>query len=229
MTSAIPRISTLFGWKSWAAGTALLVTLTGAASWAHPGRTDARGCHACRTNCAKWGLKTGEYHCHNAVLSPPPPPATTPPTSGSSNRSAGSASSTVRLNLQISQVLDGDTMVTSIDGRQRLLHLYDVDAPELGQPFGEGAKKYASTYLLNETAEIAVISRTSRGLWVRVSIGGQDFAKLLLDVGLAWCRLEVEDDALKKCEDVARKAKIGLWGQQQPEAPWTWRLTHGDP
>lgn len=32
---------------------------------AHPGRTDSRGCHTCRTNCAKWGLSTGQYHCHN--------------------------------------------------------------------------------------------------------------------------------------------------------------------
>lgn len=32
---------------------------------AHPGRTDANGCHTCRTNCAEWGLSTGEYHCHN--------------------------------------------------------------------------------------------------------------------------------------------------------------------
>lgn len=32
---------------------------------AHPGRTDANGCHYCRTNCAKWGLSNGEYHCHN--------------------------------------------------------------------------------------------------------------------------------------------------------------------
>lgn len=32
---------------------------------AHPGRTDANGCHVCRTNCEKWGLKNGEYHCHN--------------------------------------------------------------------------------------------------------------------------------------------------------------------
>lgn len=31
---------------------------------AHPGNTDASGCHVCRTNCEKWGLKTGEYHCH---------------------------------------------------------------------------------------------------------------------------------------------------------------------
>lgn len=32
---------------------------------AHPGRTDSNGGHTCRTNCAKWGLKNGEYHYHN--------------------------------------------------------------------------------------------------------------------------------------------------------------------
>ena len=36
---------------------------------AHPGRTDANGCHTCRTNCAKWGLSQGEYHCHNGGTS----------------------------------------------------------------------------------------------------------------------------------------------------------------
>ena len=34
--------------------------------YAHPGRTDSRGCHYCRTNCARWGLSDGEYHCHNS-------------------------------------------------------------------------------------------------------------------------------------------------------------------
>ena len=32
--------------------------------FAHPGRLDSSGCHTCRTNCAKWGLRQGEYHCH---------------------------------------------------------------------------------------------------------------------------------------------------------------------
>lgn len=34
--------------------------------FAHPGRTDSSGCHTCRTNCASWGLSTGEYHCHQS-------------------------------------------------------------------------------------------------------------------------------------------------------------------
>lgn len=33
---------------------------------AHPGRTDSNGCHYCRTNCVRWGLSDGEYHCHNS-------------------------------------------------------------------------------------------------------------------------------------------------------------------
>lgn len=37
---------------------------------AHPGRTDANGGHTCWTNCAKWGLKTGQYHYHNATPAP---------------------------------------------------------------------------------------------------------------------------------------------------------------
>lgn len=33
--------------------------------FAHPGRTDSSGCHTCKTNCSKWGLGNGEYHCHS--------------------------------------------------------------------------------------------------------------------------------------------------------------------
>lgn len=33
---------------------------------AHPGRTDSKGGHYCRTNCEKWGLSYGEYHYHNS-------------------------------------------------------------------------------------------------------------------------------------------------------------------
>lgn len=43
----------------------LLVLPTSTSIQAHPGRTDSNGCHTCRTNCEKWGLAYGEYHCHN--------------------------------------------------------------------------------------------------------------------------------------------------------------------
>lgn len=38
--------------------------LVPSAAVAHPGNTDSSGCHTCRTNCPRWGLDYGEYHCH---------------------------------------------------------------------------------------------------------------------------------------------------------------------
>ena len=49
----------------------LIVSLPGNVL-AHPGNTDASGCHTCRTNCPKWGLSSGEYHCHRAKALPQP-------------------------------------------------------------------------------------------------------------------------------------------------------------
>lgn len=47
----------------------LIFVLINPALIAHPGRTDKYGCHTCKTNCEKWGLKYGEYHCHNGSSS----------------------------------------------------------------------------------------------------------------------------------------------------------------
>ncbi|OPA78505.1 copper amine oxidase [Paenibacillus selenitireducens] len=42
-----------------------LIIGNSSAALAHPGRTDSKGGHTCRTNCEKWGLEYGEYHYHN--------------------------------------------------------------------------------------------------------------------------------------------------------------------
>lgn len=36
---------------------------------AHPGKLDVRGGHICKTNCEKWGYKTGEWHQHEKATS----------------------------------------------------------------------------------------------------------------------------------------------------------------
>lgn len=45
---------------------ALLILLIPLTVFAHPGRTDAKGCHICKTNCSKWKIKKGTKHCHKA-------------------------------------------------------------------------------------------------------------------------------------------------------------------
>ncbi len=50
----------------------ILILFTDMNVYAHPGRTDSRGCHTCRTNCEKWGLSYGQYHCHSGSSSTSP-------------------------------------------------------------------------------------------------------------------------------------------------------------
>lgn len=51
---------------------------------AHPGRTASDGCHYCRTNCAKWGERKDQRHCHNGSSSSAPTTATTSTTAPTS-------------------------------------------------------------------------------------------------------------------------------------------------
>jgi len=60
---------------------------------AHPGKTDSKGCHYCRSNCASWGLRNGEYHCHNGGGSSSN--SSSPSSSSGSTQSRSSQSSTV--------------------------------------------------------------------------------------------------------------------------------------
>ena len=35
---------------------------------ASPGRLDRNGCHRCTANCARYGLRDGEFHCHTRSI-----------------------------------------------------------------------------------------------------------------------------------------------------------------
>ncbi|PQP83049.1 YHYH domain-containing protein [Paenibacillus sp. PCH8] len=61
---------------------------------AHPGRTDASGGHTCRTNCAKWGLKQGEYHYHNGGSSSSSKSSSSSSSSSGSTKKSNKSSST---------------------------------------------------------------------------------------------------------------------------------------
>lgn len=47
------------------------VLSVGGIAFASPGGLDSNGGHYCRTNCAKYGYKTDEYHCHKSYCKLP--------------------------------------------------------------------------------------------------------------------------------------------------------------
>ena len=134
----------------------------------HPGGTDASGCHTCRTNCSRWGLKTGEYHCHggggssgrSAVKRPqrtgPPPPPADPvrvfrdgevsleaglPENSIVVRSDRASPPRPLVGVTVVAVVDGDTFVAREGEALYLLKLRDIEAPELEQPYGRNARE----------------------------------------------------------------------------------------
>lgn len=48
----------------------LLICLSTATVFAHPGNTASDGCHYCRTNCDSWGVAWNERHCHGGYVAP---------------------------------------------------------------------------------------------------------------------------------------------------------------
>ena len=96
---------------------------------AHPGRTDANGCHYCRTNCEQYGLQQDEYHCHNKTSTSVMTESTIDSSSSSSVKTSSTTStkkttSTVKVkeiitaNIVASSTIEptGDNVINAEDG-----------------------------------------------------------------------------------------------------------------
>lgn len=168
-------------------------------------------------------LKSDEANGFNADTPPSTsrPPA---PTTSTSARSTPATSTT--LQGKVIGVADGDTVTLLINRQQVKVHLYGIDCPEKGQPFSERAKQFTSVMTFDKTATVYAkgTDRYGRTLgWLFV--GDVCVNRELISNGLAWwyqefARHEIKLDDL---EQKARAAKVGLWSEHEPIAPWEWR------
>lgn len=130
---------------------------------------------------------------------------------------------------EVVNVADGDT-ITIVDRSksQHTIRLYGIDAPEKGQAFGNAAKKFASKLAYNKTAEVTAYDIDKYGRTVGVVIvNGVNVNQSLIEAGYAWlyrkyCKESFCDNWLG-LEEKARSARMGLWADKSPIAPWDWR------
>jgi endonuclease YncB( thermonuclease family) len=145
---------------------------------------------------------------------------------------------------RVIHVVDGDTLtMLDVEGRQRIVRLSDIDAPEAshgrnrpGQPYSAQATARLKE-LAHGRAALArcfdVDRRVSddgqrRDRYVcQVSVGSIDVNLAMLDAGLAMAARQssryVRNPASLAREDAARIARRGLWQQPSPVPPWIWR------
>ncbi len=108
--------------------------------------------------------------------------------------------------------------------------LVQASLEALQQGSYDDAKRFTADMVCRQIVKVQV-KRNSSGRTVgRVTVFGRDLSLELVEAGLAWhYHRKLQDPALAKAENEARQADRGLWSDQNPIAPWVWRLGHREP
>jgi len=127
---------------------------------------------------------------------------------------------------RVLRVHDGDTITVDLAGARQSIRLWGVDAPELGQPFGETARGICSQLCSGRFVTVSEHGHSYQRLVAAVTLpDGTDLAAALALRGAAWWAPHYAPgaDSLASAEASARAARRGLWASQRPEPPWQWR------
>lgn len=130
-------------------------------------------------------------------------------------------------------VADGDSLEILDSDFQRLrVRLYGIDCPEGRQKGGPEAAAFTRSLTLFEEVRLTVVERDryQRAVALVTLSDGRSLNEELLRAGHAWfyeryCDLP-QCAAWRKLEKEARQARIGLWADKAPRAPWQWRRQH---
>ncbi len=126
-------------------------------------------------------------------------------------------------------VHDGDTVTVLSNQRQLRIRLTDIDAPELGQPFGKRSKTALADLCFGRAAALEIRGRDRyRRTLARLSCDGVDANAEQVRRGYAWVftRYARANSPLYALQLDAQAAQRGLWADRAPTAPWEWRRRH---
>lgn len=217
---------------------------------AHPGRTDASGGHTCRTNCEKWGYGYGEYHTHGtpnnsagtSAITKPVYPTNTPTPVINKNVAHTTALPTKKPTpgvtpyletdmdkkklFKVVRIIDGDTIVVSIRGKQEKVRLIGIDTPETVDPrkpvacFGKEATAKLTSLIKGQYVKLMddklqgnkdAYKRLLRFVYME---NGIFVNKEMISQGYAFSYKQYPSKYLEefnKLEKQAREKNLGLW------------------
>lgn len=127
---------------------------------------------------------------------------------------------------QAVRVLDGDSLVLTIDGRQTEARLQGIDAPERHQPYAEQAKRELRELVSGHPIEVRVTDTDRYGrsvVLLRRADSGLFINEELIRRGAAWSHRRYGLPGWRQLESEAKRARRGLWAQKDPLPPWEWR------
>ncbi|MBK6483744.1 MAG: thermonuclease family protein [Chitinophagaceae bacterium] len=124
-------------------------------------------------------------------------------------------------------IKDGDTFVVLIDGKEQVVRFAHIDCPEKNQPFGSRAKQFLSEMCYGKYVILIHKNKFDRNKRLIAEVilhDGTNLNKELVKNGLAWhYKSYSNDNTYADLENKARELKVGLWVDNNPIPPWTWR------
>lgn len=132
-------------------------------------------------------------------------------------------------NCKVISISDGDTFTCLTDDNEQIkVRLAEIDAPEMGQPYGNRSKQILSDLIFSEMVRLDVQDTDQYGRTVaRVTrVDGIDVNARQVSTGAAWAyRKYLKDKSLLDLEADAKNSKQGLWALPVTEQvpPWEWR------
>ena len=123
-------------------------------------------------------------------------------------------------------VTDGNTIeVSTSDNEVLKILLADIDSPELGQEFGDEAKKFLEKEVLKKNVVVQLQGKDRHGNHLAIVLinGKADPRVELLKRGLAWTSEKNPPEELEAYRLEAKSKGKGLWSQEKPVPPWTYR------
>lgn len=123
-------------------------------------------------------------------------------------------------------VSDGDTItVLSANNQQFRVRLANIDAPEMGQPFGKEAKKVLSDFIYSKPVYVQEHGKDRYDRIIGTVLKGNDNVnRLMVRYGYAWAyRQYLTDNTMINLESYAQQQKIGIWQFSENISPEQWR------
>jgi len=139
---------------------------------------------------------------------------------------AQQASAQGQYQAEVVRILDGDTVeVLTASRNTKRVRLANIDAPERRQAFGEKSRQALAAMAFRQTVTVVDQGGDRYGRVIGVLMkDGRDLNAEMVKQGMAWVYTRYNNNpALPALERQARAARVGLWADHAPVAPWEFR------
>jgi micrococcal nuclease len=122
-------------------------------------------------------------------------------------------------------VIDGNTLeIFTPENETYKILLFGIDCPELGQEYGEKAKRFLEKLILNKEVSVEIQGKDRWGNRLGIIlIEGVDPREELLQEGLAWTSERNPIESFEAMKEKSKDKGKGLWKEQNPTPPWIYR------